>query len=200
MRTRRIVVTFTLCVSLCSNGWAKTSAAPLSPTKPLQETFLSPGVMAYFSGAWTGKGHFGTGAAIASDISFVPDLENQCLVVKERETPPNTFQYVGLWTVDSVSGNALMLLAGNHDSGARVFRSHGWRNGKIVFQSGPELRARSALERFTFERESSSVFDATYEFSKDDGHSWQLGDRQVYTKRPPTWSRARVFQPVHPLI
>ena len=41
----------------------------------------------------------------------------------------------------TASQNRIMLLARNHNSGARIFRSHAWRYGKIVFQSAPELRA-----------------------------------------------------------
>lgn len=100
------------------------------------------------------------GEVIASDITFTTDLQNQCLVMREREKQPNTFQFIGLWSMDSLSGNLVMLLASNHNSGARVFRSHGWQSGA----------------------KSSAVFDATYEFSKDDGSTWQVGDRQVYTK------------------
>jgi hypothetical protein len=76
-----------------------------------------------------------------------------------------------------------MLPASNHDSGTRVLRSHGWREGRLVFQSGPELRARWALERFTVERKSNVAFSATYEFSMDEGRTWRVGDRQVYTRR-----------------
>jgi hypothetical protein len=112
-------------------------------------------MLTYFSGAWTEKGKFARGEVIASDITFTTDLQNQCLVTREREKPPNTFQFIGLWSMDSMSGNSVMLLASNHNSGARVFRNHGWQGGKILLQSGPELRASWALERFTFGRKSS---------------------------------------------
>ena len=36
-----------------------------------------------------------------------------------------------------------------------------WHDGTIVFQSVPELRALWALERFTFERESTATFMAS---------------------------------------
>jgi len=85
--------------------------------------------------------------------------------------------------MDSMSGKPVMLLASNHGAGARLFRSQGWRDGKIVFQTGPELRASWALERFSFERKFDTVLEVTYEFSNDDGRTWQMGDRQVYTKR-----------------
>ena len=87
--------------------------------------------------------------------------------------------------MDSVSGLPVMLLTSNHDSGGRLFRSAGWKNGKIVFQSGPELHASFALERFTFERESTSVFHTTYEMSFDDGKTWMVGDHQTFTKLAP---------------
>lgn len=76
-----------------------------------------------------------------------------------------------------------MLLASNHDSGGRVFRSRGWQDSKIVFQSGSELRAHWALERFTFGGESSSAFQARNEMSTDDGTTWRMGDTQTFAKR-----------------
>jgi hypothetical protein len=105
-------------------------------------------------------------------------------VVRQKERPPNTFEFVALWSMDSISEDVVMLLASNHYSGARIFRSHGWQDGTIVFQSVPELRALWALERFTFERESTTTFHATYEFSRDNGKTWQVGDRQTFTKQP----------------
>ena len=143
-------------------------------------------LISYFAGNWSGKGTFASsGKELKSEFSFVPDLENQCLVIRQKEKPPNTFQFVALWSVDSVSGLPVMLLTSNHDSGGRLFRSAGWKNGKIVFQSGPELHASFALERFTFERESTSVFHTTYEMSFDDGKTWMVGDHQTFTKLAP---------------
>lgn len=75
-----------------------------------------------------------------------------------------------------------MLFAG--DSGAQLFRSNssGWQNGKIVFQSMPELKDTFALERFTFERQSNNSFLATYEMSRD-GKTWRIGDTQTFTRK-----------------
>ena len=149
-----------------------------------QKALLPPDIVDYFNGDWAGKGKFTSGKDIESDFSFVPDLEAQCIVVRQKERPPNTFNFIALWSMDSISKEVVMLLASNHDSGARIFRSQGWRDGTIVFQSVPELRALWARERFTFERESTSTFHATYEFSTDDGKTWQVGDRQTFTKQP----------------
>ena len=75
-----------------------------------------------------------------------------------------------------------MLFAGN--SGAQLFRAggDGWQNGKIVFQSTPELKDTFAFERFTFERKSNDSFLATYEMSRD-GKSWRVGDSQTFTRK-----------------
>lgn len=148
------------------------------------ETSLPADILNYFSGNWSGKGKFTSGKEIESDFSFIPDLENQCILVRHKERAPNTFQFIALWSVDSNSGELVMLLASNHAAGARVFRSNGWNGAKIVFQSAPELRASFALERFTFERESATSFRTTYEMSRDNGQTWRVGDKQVFVKKP----------------
>lgn len=73
-------------------------------------------------------------------------------------------------------------MASNHNGGARVFRSQGWSDDKIVFQSVPELRAFFSLERFTFEKKSNTKFDSIYEMSFDNGKTWKVGDRQEFNK------------------
>jgi hypothetical protein len=55
---------------------------------------------------------------------------------------------------------------------------------RLFFRASLELRALWALERFTFERESTRTFRATCEFSGDNGKTWQVGDRQTFTKQP----------------
>lgn len=154
------------------------TARPQLQPKPA----ISAAILAYFAGNWHGSGTFATGKPIASDMSFVPDLENQGLLVRAKERPPNTFQYIALWSTDSASGDVVMMLASNHQSGARLFRSGGWQNGTIAFQSVPALRATWALERFTFTRKTEASFAATYEFSLDNGVSWKLGDSQTFTR------------------
>jgi hypothetical protein len=178
---RILVVTILVGLGHCFSVPQCSSQAAQS----LHKAVLSPDIANYFNGDWAGKGKFTTGKDIESDFSFVPDLEGQCIVVRENERPPNTFEFVALWSMDSISEDLVMLLASNHDSGARIFRSHGWQDGRIVFQSVPELRASWALERFTFERESTTTFQATYEFSRDDGKTWQVGDQQTFTKKLP---------------
>jgi hypothetical protein len=160
---------------------AGTSAAT-SATRQLPAATLPKELVEYFTGDWTGKGAFTNGKEIQSELSFVPIVASQSLLVRHKERDPNTFEFVAIWSVDSMSGDVVMLLASNHESGARLFRSRGWRDGAIVFQSVEELRANFALERFTFRRESATAFQSMYEMSQN-GQTWQVGDRQTFTKR-----------------
>jgi len=167
------------------------NAIPLQAVSPgapgsAQAGSLPSDLINYFAGNWSGKGKFASsGKNLESDFSFVPDPETKSLLVRQKEKPPNTFRFTALWSVDSVSGQPVMLLVSNHDSGGRLFRSDGWKDGKIVFQSGPELHASFALERFTFERESATAFHTTYEMSFDHGKTWTVGDHQTFTKAAP---------------
>lgn len=170
--------------SVSTSAISQTTLQPTPPARTQQKAILPPDVLDYFSGDWVGKGKFTTGKEIESDFSFVPDLANQCILVRQKERSPNTFEFIALWSMDSISGDLVMLLTSNHESGARVFRSRGWQEGKVVFQSDSELRARFALERFTFQRESATAFHSLYEMSFDNGKTWRAGDSQVFTKNP----------------
>jgi hypothetical protein len=162
------------------------SASPGSPAKPATQTAkgsLPSDLVSYFAGNWTGKGAFAkSGKELASDYSFVPDIENQCLVVHQKEKPPNDYEFVALWSVNADSGQLVMLLVSNHGSGASVLHGSGWQNGKLTFQTVPENPSHLTLERFTFQRDSSTAFHTMYEWSSDGGKTWTVGDRQSFTK------------------
>lgn len=178
MKTSLVMLAFALSLTSFVAAQNSSGSAQASDKPRLPQDLVN-----YFAGDWSGKGRFTSGRDLESDFSFVPQLENQCVLVHQKERPPNTFEFSALWSVDSVSGDVVMALAGNLNTGARIFRSHGWQDGKIVFQSVPELRSYWALERFTFERESAAVFHSTYEFSKDAGKTWVVGDKQTFTKK-----------------
>ncbi|MGA9307382.1 MAG: hypothetical protein WBW31_18410 [Candidatus Sulfotelmatobacter sp.] len=74
-----------------------------------QKALLPPDIVDYFNGDWAGKGKFTSGKDIESAFSFVPDLEAQCIVVRQKERPPNTFNFIALWSVDSISKEVVML-------------------------------------------------------------------------------------------
>jgi hypothetical protein len=175
-----------LLFALQPSGAALLQAASPDSATQAGKGSVPADLMNYFAGKWSGKGQFAnSGKELESDFSFVPDLENQCLVVRQKERSPNTFQFMALWSVDSVSEQWVMMMVSNHDGGARLFRTDGWHDGKLVFQSVPELHSSFALERFTFERQSTTVFRTTYEMSFDDGKTWKIGDRQTFTKSSP---------------
>jgi hypothetical protein len=177
------LVLFWCFVSVFSAASPTASQEKLPAQHPAQ-VILPHALAEYFIGNWVGKGKFANGKEIASDVSIQPDLEGQCLVVRQKERSPNNFQFIGLWTMDSANQTIVMLLASNHESGGRLFRSQGWPGARIVFQSTAELRANWAIERITFERKSNDSFDATYEYSQDNGKTWRLGDEQTFTRKP----------------
>ncbi|HLJ91265.1 MAG TPA: hypothetical protein VKZ53_30990 [Candidatus Angelobacter sp.] len=160
-----------------------TAASPSTAIARRTGASLPPDVLEYFQGSWSGKGSFTSGKSVESKFSFVPDLEKQCISIRHKEEPPNTFEFAGLLSVDSFSGGLVLLLASNHSAGARIFRSSGWEGDKMTFQGVPELRAFYALERFTFERKSPTNFHTTYEMSPDNGKTWVVGDQQEFTKQ-----------------
>ena len=161
------------------------TAAPqqVSSSQQSAEYHFPPELLEYFKGDWSGAGKFAkSGRVVESDFSFVADAKNECLIVRQKERAPNTFQYLALWSFDPANNNLVMLSTGN--SGAELLRSvsSGWQDGKLVFQSAPELKDPSGFERFTFERKSKDSFTATYEMSSD-GQTWRIGDIQTFTRK-----------------
>lgn len=161
------------------------NAAPIqtSSNRQAAKNRFPAELLEYFKGEWSGAGKFvASGKDVVSDFSFVADVENQTLIVHEKEHAPNTYHFIALWSIDSANGNLVMLFA--NDSGAELFRSESatWQKDKIVFQSAPELKAAFAFERFTFEWKSDNTFLATYEMSRD-GKTWRTGDTQMFTRK-----------------
>ena len=180
---RLFFILLSLIALVAASNAQITSQISPSSTQP-HKASLPADLINYFSGDWTGKGKFITsGRELESDYSFSPDLGNQILVVRHKEKPPNDYVYLALWSVDSISGDLVMLLASNHDAGARLFRSKGWESEKVTFQSVPDLRAPFALERVTFSRESPTTFRTIYEMSRDDGKTWRGGDQQAFVRK-----------------
>ncbi len=158
------------------------ASASSTPTAAPAKGALPPDMVAYFAGDWTGSGAFArSGKPLASDYSFVPDIENQCLVVHQKEKPPNDFEFVALWSVDSNTGELVMLLVSNHEHGASVLHSSGWQDGKLAFETAP-ADPKALIQRFTFYRDSATAFHTMYEWSLDGGKTWAVGDRQSFTK------------------
>jgi hypothetical protein len=143
---------------------------------------LPPSVSQYFAGRWNGSGTFvRSGRPVESSFEFEPRPDSESMAVRHAEKAPNSFAYDGILTVDSIRGDLLMLMASNNKGGGRLFRSAGWQNDILVFQSVPELRTAFALERITFVRQNAGSFKAIYEMSRD-GVTWSVGDEQIFVK------------------
>lgn len=143
---------------------------------------LPQSVSGYFAGRWQGVGKFiRSGKPLESSFEFEPRLGGEGMIVHHVEQAPNSFAYDAILSVDSATGQLVMLMGSNHKGGARLFRSSGWQGDTLAFQSVSELRTSFALERITFHREGPTKFKATYEMSAD-GSSWRVGDEQIFTK------------------
>lgn len=58
----------------------------VSSSQQVPENHFPPELLEYFKGDWSGAGKFAkSGKDVASDFSFVADMENQCLVVRQKE-------------------------------------------------------------------------------------------------------------------
>jgi hypothetical protein len=169
-----------LICAISINVNAQTKPTTESTIKP--KTFSLPQEMlTYFPGKWIGKGKFRNGKELGSEYIFTTEMDNQTVIVKHKEYEPYTYQYTGLWSFDASTGDIVMLAATNRNGGARLFKSKGLDNNKIIFQGVAELKGTFAFEKFTFELVSATTFNATYEWSKD-GLTWNIGDQQVFTK------------------
>jgi hypothetical protein len=174
----RVLDRFCCALMLCVLTPLIASALP-APAKGA----LPADMVAYFAGNWSGQGAFEKSKKpLASEYSFVPDIEKQCLVVHQKEKAPNDFEFVALWSVNSDSGQLVMLLVANHESGASVLHGSGWQDGKLVFETAPENPNDLGRERFTFARDSATAFHTMYEWSQDGGKTWNVGDRQAFVK------------------
>jgi hypothetical protein len=137
--------------------------------------------LGFLLGSWKGEGTFATGKPVASLLEFKSYSDGQVVEVREQESPPNAFAYLGSITLDSVKGSMVMLMAGNNTGGARLFRSDGWVGQQIIFRTDPALHAWFGFERLTFTRLDDDHFSASYELSRN-GDNWTVGDRQTYTR------------------
>lgn len=173
----------TVTVDAQARAFSGPSQSPAAgETKP-PHPVLSRYFVDYFAGAWSGSGRFAkTGKPIKSDVQFQRIAGGEALLVSEAERPPNDFRFTGIISVDSASSEPVLLLASNHEAGARLLRSRGWDGTRITFEADPGLHAWFARERFTFVKKSSDSFSASYEMSFDDGRSWVTGDTQIFTR------------------
>jgi len=138
----------------------------------------------FLTGHWVGSGQFTrTGAPVASTFRFSKILGAEALAVEHAEIEPNSFAYAGVISMDTVSGDIVLLLASNKGGGGRLMRSRGWTGETMAFEAAPELHAWFARERVTFERLGPDSFKTTYEMSRDAGATWRVGDIQTFQRQ-----------------
>lgn len=148
---------------------------------------LPASITAFLEGDWAGQGQFTrSGLPVASTFSFRTVLDGEAMKVDHAEVAPNSFAYSGVISVDSRSGDVVLVMASNKGGGGRVMRSEGWIGETLAFEAAPELQAWFARERITFERLGPDRFRASYEMSRDGGETWRSGDVQTFERAAST--------------
>lgn len=144
---------------------------------------LDAGRYKFFLGVWSGSGTFQrTGKPVHSELIATAAAAGEAIELRYRELPPNKFAYVAAWSLDTIAGGPVMLMAGNNSGGARLFRAVGTDPDRLVFLAQPDLHAWFGLERMTFRRIDDSHLEIAYDFSRD-GSAWATGDVQIFTRQ-----------------
>jgi len=158
--------------------------APAATPAPAPRPVLPASVSDFLSGSWEGSGQFTrTGMAVSSTFRFSKVFGAEALSVDHAEIEPNSFAYVGVMSVDTLSGDIVLLLASNKGGGGRLMRSRGWIGETLAFEAAPELHAWFARERITFQKLGPDSFRTTYEMSRDAGATWRTGDVQTFQRK-----------------
>ncbi|HET6552268.1 MAG TPA: hypothetical protein VFG49_01910 [Dyella sp.] len=142
---------------LCAVGLLSSSA--------MASTDASLHDFADLRGDWTCHGVLpASGKTIDSTVNFALDLDGKALVKHHDDTsPPATYHALEAWGFD----------AGNHrynatilDSfgGARVFSSEGWKEGRLVWNSAPDVKP---VQRFVYSREGDQALRIDWEVERN---------------------------------
>jgi len=137
--------------------------------------FLSGNVMATavdpfrdfadLTGHWTCHGVFpASGKTIDSTIRFDVDLNGKALIKHHDDTSPSaTYHALEAWGYDAKNGryNAAIL---DSFGGARLFSSDGWKDGRLVWHSAPEIKP---AQRFTYIREPKKGLRIDWEVERE---------------------------------
>lgn len=125
-----------------------TSSALASTDAPFRD-------FADLQGEWACHGVFpASGKTIDSALRFAFDLDGKALLKHHDDTsPPATYHALEAWGFDARSNryNATIL---DSFGGARLFSSEGWKDGKLVWSSSPEVKP---AQRFIYAREAAGL-------------------------------------------
>lgn len=162
-----------------------TSNAADARTPAAKHPTLPSSLPDYFAGHWRGTGRFvATGKPLESGFTITRAAAGEAVLIEHEEVPPAHFAFSALLSVDSRSGELIMMMASNNTGGARLFHAAGsWTDGQLVFTTAPELSAWFAEERMTLTRVSDGAFRYRYEMSRDHGATWRTGDEQLFVRQ-----------------
>lgn len=139
-------------ISLLPFGAMASTDAPFSDFSDLQ-------------GTWTCHGVFpASGKTIDSTVRFALDLDGKALVKHHDDTsPPALYHALEAWGFDAKNQryNATIL---DSFGGARLFSSAGWKDGRLVWSSAPEVKP---AQRFTYAREGHDGLRIDWEMERE---------------------------------
>jgi hypothetical protein len=119
------------------------------------------------TGRWTCHGVFpASGKTIDSAIRFDLDLQGKALIKHHDDTsPPAIYHALEAWGYDAKNGryNAAIL---DSFGGARLFSSDGWKDGRLVWRSAPEVKP---AQRFTYIRQPGKGLRIDWEVEREGG-------------------------------
>ena len=174
-----------LLSSLALAGAQAASASPPAPPLAAEGQPFLPTSFGFSEGSWTGSGNFVRGnKPLQSTYRFESVSDGQGLLVRHQEQLPHTFSFVGLWSVDTRSGDVVMMLASNLKGGARMFRSSGWQGATLTFRPNcPPADLVCARADYDLAPRREQRGRRRHELSRD-GVNWGGGDFQTFTRDP----------------
>lgn len=138
---------------------------------------VDPDIANYFSGSWSGKGHFASGKPIEADAIFQLDLDGQWLTYRHTDREPNRYKAYGMWGYDKGEGK-LVFTVNDNFGGARKFYSEGWQQGTLTFTR----EGGQSAERFIFEMVDIATFRMTFQVKKTE-QDWKLVDTLDFSRK-----------------
>ncbi|TBR40433.1 MULTISPECIES: hypothetical protein [Dyella] len=160
-----------LGLGLCMFG---SSALAVAGEQPFRD-------FANLSGQWTCHGVFpASGKTIDSVIRFESDLSGQAMVKHHDDTSPSSnYHALEAWGYDAKAARYNAVIMDNF-GGARIFGSEGWRDGRLVWTSAPEVKP---AQRFVYVRMPENRLRVDWEIER--GGKMVIGDTLGCVQKSP---------------
>lgn len=136
---------------------------------------------ASLKGTWMCHGIFpASGKTIDSTLRFEADLNGKAIVKHHDDTsPPATYHALEAWGYDAKANHYNATILDNF-GGARIFSSDGWKDGRLVWTSAPEVKP---AQRFIYMREANQGLRIDWQVLKD--ANYVVGDTLHCTQQHP---------------